>query len=199
MAVQIQLRNDTTAAWAANNPILALGEIGIDTDLNQLRIGDGDSTWDELPYFVNASAIGGQLEGFLLEEEKGQAEGLATLDETGNIPESQLGAAQTIAAAAAATAEANAISAAETIAASAASSAVAGIVDSAPEILNTLNELSAALGNDADFATTITTAISDKAPLDSPTFVGTVDFTEATVLGVATEAPQIIHPFALGA
>lgn len=180
MAVQIQLRNDTTAAWTANDPVLALGEIGIDTDLGQLRIGDGESTWSELPYFVNAAAIGGQLEGFLLEDEKGVAEGVATLDETGNIPESQLGAAQTIA---------------ET----AASAAVTAIVGSAPEVLNTLNELAAALGDDADFATTITTAISDKAPLDSPTFVGTVDFTEATVLGVATEAPQIIHPFALGA
>jgi len=38
-------------------------------------------------------------------------------------------------------------------------SAVAGIVDSAPEALNTLNELAAALGDDANFATTISTQI----------------------------------------
>ena len=40
---------------------------------------------------------------------------------------------------------------------------VAGLVDSAPEALNTLNELAAALGNDANFATTIATQIGAKA------------------------------------
>ena len=40
-------------------------------------------------------------------------------------------------------------------------SAVASIVDSAPETLNTLNELSAALDNDENFATTVTTQISN--------------------------------------
>ena len=50
--------------------------------------------------------------------------------------------------------------------------AVANLVDSAPESLNTLNELSAALNDDANFATTITTSIGLKAPLASPTFTG---------------------------
>jgi hypothetical protein len=50
--------------------------------------------------------------------------------------------------------------------------AVANLVDSAPESLNTLNELSAALNDDANFATTITTNIGLKAPLASPTFTG---------------------------
>lgn len=40
--------------------------------------------------------------------------------------------------------------------------AVAGIVDSAPETLNTLKELASALGNDANFSTTITNLIGDK-------------------------------------
>ena len=41
--------------------------------------------------------------------------------------------------------------------------AVAGLVDSAPEALNTLNELATALGNDANFATTISNQIGLKA------------------------------------
>lgn len=45
----------------------------------------------------------------------------------------------------------------------AASTAAAGIVDSAPETLNTLNELAAALGDDANFATTVTNSLSTKA------------------------------------
>ena len=41
--------------------------------------------------------------------------------------------------------------------------AVAGLVNSAPEALNTLNELAAALGNDENFATTVATQIGEKA------------------------------------
>ena len=53
--------------------------------------------------------------------------------------------------------------------------AVANIVDSAPSALDTLNELAAALGDDANFSTTITNSIATKAPLASPTFTGDVD------------------------
>src|SRR6056300_719122 len=44
---------------------------------------------------------------------------------------------------------------------------VAGIVDSAPEALNTLNELSAALGDDANFATTTSTALGNRLRVDT--------------------------------
>lgn len=53
------------------------------------------------------------------------------------------------------------------------STAVANIVDTAPETLNTLNELAAALGDDPNFATTVSTSIGLKAPIDSPIFTGT--------------------------
>lgn len=52
------------------------------------------------------------------------------------------------------------------------STAVSALVNSAPAALDTLNELSAALGNDANFASTMTTALAAKAPLASPTFTG---------------------------
>ena len=42
--------------------------------------------------------------------------------------------------------------------------AVAGIVESAPETLNTLNELAAALGDDPNFATTVSTELGRKVP-----------------------------------
>jgi hypothetical protein len=44
---------------------------------------------------------------------------------------------------------------------------IAALVDSAPGLLNTLDEIAAALGDDPNFATTITTALSGKQPLDS--------------------------------
>ena len=51
----------------------------------------------------------------------------------------------------------------------------------APALLNTLDELAAALGDDANYAATITTALSTKAPLASPTFTGTVTLPSGTV------------------
>jgi hypothetical protein len=43
--------------------------------------------------------------------------------------------------------------------------AVNGLIDAAPTALNTLNELAAALGDDANYASTVTTALSEKASL----------------------------------
>lgn len=45
--------------------------------------------------------------------------------------------------------------------------AIASLVDSSPEALNTLNELAQALGNDPNFATTITNALAGKQPLNA--------------------------------
>ena len=61
------------------------------------------------------------------------------------------------------------------------STAVANLVDVAPEALNTLNELAAALGDDANFATTTATNLGLKAPLDSPTFTGTPTLPTGTI------------------
>ena len=52
--------------------------------------------------------------------------------------------------------------------------AVSNIIDTAPATLNTLNELAAAINDDASFASTVTTALGTKAPLADPTFTGTV-------------------------
>jgi hypothetical protein len=51
---------------------------------------------------------------------------------------------------------------------------VSNLVDSSPAALNTLNELAAALGDDPNFATTVTNSIALKAPLASPSFTGNV-------------------------
>ena len=50
---------------------------------------------------------------------------------------------------------------------------ITAIVGAAPAALNTLVELSAALGDDHNYASTITTALAAKAPKESPTFTGT--------------------------
>jgi hypothetical protein len=50
MAVQIQFRNDLAANWTLADPILAAGELGIEMDTDQFKIGDGIQTWSQLPY-----------------------------------------------------------------------------------------------------------------------------------------------------
>ena len=48
LTTQIILRNGTTTEWEASTKVLKLGEIGIDTTKNEIRIGDGTNTWKDL-------------------------------------------------------------------------------------------------------------------------------------------------------
>lgn len=50
MAVTIQLRRGSSAAWKRLNPVLSVGEPGFEKDTNKLKIGDGFTPWNELPY-----------------------------------------------------------------------------------------------------------------------------------------------------
>ena len=68
----------------------------------------------------------------------------------------------------------------------AASVAVASVIDTAPAALNTLNELAAALGDDENYASTITSALALKAPLASPTFTGTVSGVTKSMVGLGS-------------
>jgi hypothetical protein len=50
MATQIRLRRDTAANWTASNPVLALGEPGIETNTRKIKYGDGTTAWTALAY-----------------------------------------------------------------------------------------------------------------------------------------------------
>ena len=53
MAVTIQSRRDTAANWNTADPVLALGELGIETDTDKAKYGDGFTTWKQLDYFID--------------------------------------------------------------------------------------------------------------------------------------------------
>ena len=61
---------------------------------------------------------------------------------------------------------------------------VSALVDSAPGTLDTLNELAAALGDDADFSTTITNSIATKLPLAGGTMSGEIAMGSNKITGV---------------
>jgi hypothetical protein len=60
---------------------------------------------------------------------------------------------------------------------------VASITDSAPATLDTLNELAAALGDDANFSTTVTTSIAEKLPLAGGTMTGDINVGGNSIVG----------------
>jgi len=62
-------------------------------------------------------------------------------------------------------------------------SSVSALVDSAPATLDTLNELAAALGDDANFSTTVTNSIATKLPLAGGTLTGGLTAPSVTVNG----------------
>ena len=50
MAVQIQMRRDTASNWTTNDPTLAAGEWGLETDTSKFKIGNGSTAWSSLAY-----------------------------------------------------------------------------------------------------------------------------------------------------
>jgi len=56
--IQLQIRRDSLANWVSNNPILASGEMGINLDTYQYKLGDGVKTWIQLPYAGIAGPTG---------------------------------------------------------------------------------------------------------------------------------------------
>ncbi len=74
MAVErIRIRRDEASTWTSENPTLGLGELGLETDTNRMKAGDGSTAWISLDYlsleppgklapFAMDSAPGGYLE-----------------------------------------------------------------------------------------------------------------------------------------
>ena len=108
MATRMQQRRGTASEWTTANPTLAAGEIGFETDSGKFKIGDGTTAWSSLNYFKDSSDLD---ENFIPDTARGAADGVASLDENGQIPVSQLG----------------------------------NIIDAAPEALDTIAEIAAAL------------------------------------------------------
>ena len=54
----IRLRRDTAANWTSNNPILAAGEPGVESDTTKIKYGDGTTQWTSLPYVTGDGGSG---------------------------------------------------------------------------------------------------------------------------------------------
>ena len=59
MAYRILLRRDTSSNWTGNNPVLASGEPGFESDTNRLKVGNGTSQWSDLNYYMGTTGATG--------------------------------------------------------------------------------------------------------------------------------------------
>jgi len=124
--------------------------------------------------------------GYVAIGDVGQADGVASLDSNGKIPDSEI--PDTIAR------DSEIPSLTGYATESYVTTAISNLVDTAPSTLNTLNELAAAINDDASFASTVTTALGNKldsstasttyAPIASPTFTGTVGGITKSMVGL---------------
>lgn len=193
---KIQVRRGTSSQWTTANTLLSSGEIGFETDTNKFKIGDGTLLWDALEYFINLEDIelldylttssasttyltqasfSSASPNFATDAELASAivtasaaavayaDGLTTADVTENTNLYFTNERAVNAGSATYILQASQ----QEIINSASAAAVTYLVDSAPETLDTLNELAAALGDDANFASTITTALGNKLDASS--------------------------------
>lgn len=87
----MQQRRDTAAQWAAKNPVLLDGELGVVTDNpNSYKMGDGVTAWNDLPLRgfdgnivqeLGDSATSVMSQKAITEQVAGQNEKLAQLDQ----------------------------------------------------------------------------------------------------------------------
>jgi hypothetical protein len=58
----IRVRADNSYNWDVNDPVLAVGEMGINTDVNSIKIGDGLHTWSSLSYINSATDVSNEID-----------------------------------------------------------------------------------------------------------------------------------------
>lgn len=174
VAIRIQLRRDTAANWVSANPVLRAGEIGIETDTLKFKIGNG-STWTATTNYANVTPSGltTSLGDYILVADQGTPGGPAELDSNGDliIPENSIVLWNDDAHTYTTTLTATEPTANRTITipnnsgtialTSDISTAVSNLVDGAPGLLDTLNELAAAVNDDPTFFTTVATNLTN--------------------------------------
>lgn len=83
MNARIVLRHDSAQNWKTNNPILYAGEMGVEDDTRLVKVGDGTTNWNDLPY-INKGA-GGNYTQVEATDEQPDSEVLPPSAENGDV------------------------------------------------------------------------------------------------------------------
>lgn len=54
---RIQVRRGTEAGWTSANPVLSVGEPGLETDTGKFKWGDGTTAWADLDYAAGSASV----------------------------------------------------------------------------------------------------------------------------------------------
>ena len=171
MASKILLKKSTTASAVPTTSDVDVGEVAVNTEDKRLFTQDNGGSVVELGTTPSSVAVTGNatVGGTL------GVTGTTTLG-TANITTATVSSALSVPTP---TQDAHAATKAYV------DSEVTAVIDSAPGALDTLNELAAALGDDANFSTTITTSIATKLPKDgSEAMSGNLDLGTNKVVNV---------------
>lgn len=57
MATKIQLKRNSSSGWAAENPVLSPGEPGVERNTGNMKIGNGTTAWNDLPYVAQRLVV----------------------------------------------------------------------------------------------------------------------------------------------
>lgn len=171
MNVAFKLRRDTTTNWSNYNPVLAAGEIGIDTTLNKFKIGNGSSAWGILAYAnllasdltaainthnADTTDVHGIADTAALATNTSVSTAISNHNEVTTNVHGIANTANLATTALVATTAASTLSSANSYT----DTAVTNLVGAAPALLNTLSELSDALNDNPNFAAEIASQIS---------------------------------------
>ena len=55
--IRLQFRRGTASEWTTVNPVLASGELGLETDTKNIKMGDGATDWNHLPYGFSSLSL----------------------------------------------------------------------------------------------------------------------------------------------
>ena len=81
----IKFKRGTSAAWARTNPILLDGEPGYEKDTKKLKIGDGTTAWNNLPYIGESAEISTDGKSIIIQDGKIEMNGFSVA-QVGQIP-----------------------------------------------------------------------------------------------------------------
>ena len=164
MPTQVQFRRGTTSQ---NNSFTgAAGEISVDTDKDTIRVHDNSTAGGFELLRADLNNISGDTDDI--------SEGSTNFYYTNARVDAEIdsylsaGTGITLAGSGSIAVDTSVIATRSYV-----DTAVSNLVDAAPGTLDTLNELAAALGDDANFSTTVTNSLALKAPLADPALTGT--------------------------
>ena len=82
----IKFRRGTATQWSSANPVLAAGEMGVETDTRKFKFGNGSSQWNSISYASAGGSAGG---GFFVAETEPVGPNIGDIwyctSDTGNI------------------------------------------------------------------------------------------------------------------